>query len=176
MPRGGRSTWPPPSSRSRRAARYRAPSGAVYPVSWTVTIPSRQIALDVATPLENQELATTAAGVTYWEGLIDVRGTAGGRAIRGRGYLEMTGYKGSLGRVMSLSRRPRRPLPLTGLLRGLHHSPALAGGDVELRRDADGAERRARPTAPTPARAPAASDTAPTRRRRRPPPAWRDRR
>ena len=72
-------------------------------MSWTVSIPSRQIALDVATPLENQELATTAAGVTYWEGLIDVRGTAGGRAVAGRGYLEMTGYKGSLGRVMSLT-------------------------------------------------------------------------
>ena len=75
----------------------------MYPVSWTVTIPSRRIALEVATPLENQELATTAAGVTYWEGLIDVRGTAAGRAVSGRGYLEMTGYKGSLGRVMSLS-------------------------------------------------------------------------
>jgi predicted secreted hydrolase len=82
---------------------YRAPSGAVYPASWTVSIPSRQIALAVATPLENQELATTAAGVTYWEGLIDVRGTAAGRAVQGRGYLEMTGYKGSLGRVMSLT-------------------------------------------------------------------------
>jgi predicted secreted hydrolase len=81
---------------------YRAPSGAVYPVRWTVTIPSRQIALDVATPLDNQELATATAGITYWEGLIDVRGTAGGRAVQGRGYLEMTGYKGSLGRVMSL--------------------------------------------------------------------------
>jgi predicted secreted hydrolase len=74
----------------------------VYPVRWTVAIPSREIALDVATPLDNQELATATAGITYWEGLIDVRGTAGGRAVQGRGYLEMTGYKGSLGRVMSL--------------------------------------------------------------------------
>ena len=35
--------------------------------------------------------------------MIDVRGTARGRPVGGRGYLEMTGYKGSLGRVMSLT-------------------------------------------------------------------------
>ena len=75
-------TWPPPTSRSRPGRTYRAPSGAVYPVGWTVAIPAQQIALEVSTPLENQELATPAAGVTYWEGLIDVRGTAGGRADR----------------------------------------------------------------------------------------------
>ena len=83
------------------APTFRAPSGAVYPVAWTVAIPGQQIALEVTTPLDNQELATRVAGVTYWEGMIDVRGTAGGAATSGRGYLEMTGYKGSLGRVMS---------------------------------------------------------------------------
>ena len=81
----------------------RAPSGATYPVAWTIAVPAHQIALEVSTPLEDQELATTAAGVTYWEGLIDVRGQAAGRPVAGRGYLEMTGYKGSLGRVMSLT-------------------------------------------------------------------------
>ena len=70
-------------------------------MAWTVAIPGQQLALEVTTPLDNQELATRVAGVTYWEGMIDVRGTAGGAAISGRGYLEMTGYKGSLGRVMS---------------------------------------------------------------------------
>jgi predicted secreted hydrolase len=39
--------------------------------------------------------------VAYWEGLVDVVGTSRGAAIQGRGYLEMTGYKGSLGRVMT---------------------------------------------------------------------------
>jgi predicted secreted hydrolase len=87
----------------------RAPSGAAYPVAWSIAVPSQQIALEVTTPLENQELATTAAGVTYWEGLIDVRGHAGRRAVTGRGYLEMTGYKGSLGRVMSLDTRSVAP-------------------------------------------------------------------
>jgi predicted secreted hydrolase len=80
---------------------YAAPSGARYPVSWQVAIPSLQLALDISTPLESQELQTPGAGIAYWEGMIDVRGTARGRTVTGRGYLEMTGYKGSLGRVMS---------------------------------------------------------------------------
>ena len=80
---------------------FRAPSGAVYPISWTITVPSQQLELRVSTPLQNQELVTTGAGVAYWEGLVDVAGTARGAGIQGRGYLEMTGYKGSLGRVMT---------------------------------------------------------------------------
>ena len=80
---------------------FRAPSGAVYPISWTITVPSQQLELRVSTPLQNQELVTTGAGVAYWEGLVDVAGTARGASIQGRGYLEMTGYKGSLGRVMT---------------------------------------------------------------------------
>ena len=43
-----------------------------------------------------QELRTErSTGVTYWEGAIDVRGTRDGREVRGRGYLEMTGYSGA---------------------------------------------------------------------------------
>ena len=38
------------------------------------------------------------------EGAIDVRGRAGSRAVRGRGYLEMTGYAGSMGRVLGYDR------------------------------------------------------------------------
>jgi predicted secreted hydrolase len=79
----------------------RAPSGAVYPIRWTVEIPRERMTLDVTTPLANQELSTKNSGVSYWEGLIDVAGTSGGRSVSGRGYLEMTGYRGSLGRVLS---------------------------------------------------------------------------
>jgi predicted secreted hydrolase len=32
--------------------------------------------------------------VNYWEGAVEVGGTREGRPIRGRGYLEMTGYSG----------------------------------------------------------------------------------
>ena len=45
--------------------------------------------------LEDQELRTTeSAGVTYWEGAVDVTGTVAGQSVAGRGYLEMTGYAG----------------------------------------------------------------------------------
>ena len=76
-------------------------SGARYPVGWRIAIPAHGLALTVSTPLANQELRTAAStGVTYWEGAIDVAGTARGRRVSGRGYLEMTGYAGSMGRVL----------------------------------------------------------------------------
>jgi len=81
---------------------FRSANGAVYPVEWTLAIPSQQIALQVTTPLDNQELDLgRSTGVAYWEGAIDVTGRSGGQPVSGRGYLEMTGYKGSLGRVLS---------------------------------------------------------------------------
>jgi predicted secreted hydrolase len=80
---------------------YRAPSGATYPIRWSIAVPQADIMLDVTTPMENQELSTKGAGVHYWEGMIDIKGTVAGAPITGRGYLEMTGYRGSLGRVMS---------------------------------------------------------------------------
>jgi predicted secreted hydrolase len=80
---------------------YRAPSSATYPIRWSIGVPQARMMLDVTTPMDNQELSTEGAGVHYWEGMIDVTGTVAGAPITGRGYLEMTGYRGSLGRVMS---------------------------------------------------------------------------
>jgi predicted secreted hydrolase len=83
---------------------FKARSGATYPVAWRVAIPSEGVTLDVTTPLVDQELSTDkSSGITYWEGLIDIVGSAKGAPVRGRGYLEMTGYRGSLGRVLSSS-------------------------------------------------------------------------
>jgi predicted secreted hydrolase len=76
-------------------------SGARYPIAWRVSVPRHGIALDVSTPLDDQELRTAGStGISYWEGLVDVTGRAGGRSVTGRGYLEMTGYAGSMGRVL----------------------------------------------------------------------------
>jgi predicted secreted hydrolase len=86
---------------TRPGRTFRAPSGATYPIEWHVAIPAHDLHLRVSTPLEDQELSTLASGVAYWEGAIDVTGTSAGTPISGRGYLEMTGYKGSLGRIMS---------------------------------------------------------------------------
>lgn len=82
---------------------WRSPaSGARYPVEWHVVIPGRQVDLEVAAALDDQELHTEhSTGVTYWEGAIDVTGSANGRAVKGRGYLEMTGYAGrSMGALL----------------------------------------------------------------------------
>jgi predicted secreted hydrolase len=74
-------------------------SGARYPTSWKIEVPTLELSL-VATPaLEDQELRPIRSGVdlTYWEGLISLSGRAKGRPIAGRGYLEMTGYAKSFG-------------------------------------------------------------------------------
>ena len=83
-------------------AQFRSKNGAVYPIEWTVTVPSQRIDLEVTTPLNDQELSLErSTGIAYWEGMIDVSGSAAGAPVSGSGYLEMTGYHGSLGRVLS---------------------------------------------------------------------------
>ena len=75
---------------------------ATYPVEWSVRIPEAALDLRVRAVVDDQELRTPdSTGVTYWEGAIDVTGTHAGTPIRGRGYLEMTGYAGrAMGDVM----------------------------------------------------------------------------
>jgi predicted secreted hydrolase len=70
-------------------------SGARYPVTWSIAVPSAGLTAEVRAAFPAQELRTeSSTAVTYWEGAIDVSGTTSGRAVRGRGYLEMTGYTG----------------------------------------------------------------------------------
>ena len=81
---------------------FTSKNGAVYPIEWTIGIPSQRIELTVTTPLEDQELSLVrSTGIAYWEGMIDVAGKTGSDTVTGSGYLEMTGYHGSLGRVLS---------------------------------------------------------------------------
>ena len=63
-------------------------SGAEYPVRWRVRVPSAGLDLEVAAAFEAQELDAT---VRYWEGAVDVTGSASGV-----GFLEMTGYADGL--------------------------------------------------------------------------------
>jgi len=60
-----------------------------YPVAWRMRIPGEELELRIEAVQDDQELRS---GFRYWEGAVDVTGTAGGEAIGGRGYLEMTGY------------------------------------------------------------------------------------
>jgi predicted secreted hydrolase len=70
------------------------PTGARYPIGWRVTLPAQQAEFVIRAAMENQELAL--GPTTYWEGAIDANGTREGKAIKGRGYLELTGYAGPL--------------------------------------------------------------------------------
>jgi predicted secreted hydrolase len=68
-------------------------SGATYPMSWRVAVPSFGIALVLRPLMKDQELVTrSSTRVTYWEGAVDVAGSFGNVAINGQGYVEMTGY------------------------------------------------------------------------------------
>lgn len=68
-------------------------SGATYPVAWTVDTPSGRF--QVRALLDDQELDSRAStGAIYWEGVSALSDPAG--AAIGRGYLEMTGYAGTL--------------------------------------------------------------------------------
>jgi predicted secreted hydrolase len=76
---------------------WRSPeSGASYPTAWKIDLPRHGLRMDVAAAFENQELRTPeSTGVTYWEGSVNIAGLSGASKIRGRGYLEMTGYAGA---------------------------------------------------------------------------------
>jgi predicted secreted hydrolase len=69
-------------------------SGANYPIGWRIRLPEQALDFTVTTPVEDQELALPP--LTYWEGAIDAAGECRGKAITGRGYLELTGYAGAL--------------------------------------------------------------------------------
>ncbi len=78
---------------------------AVYPIRWTVNVPSLGLKLEATTPMANQELAGKSRfSPTYWEGAMDFQGTAKGEPVRGAGYLEMTGYD----RPVNLGQRDAR--------------------------------------------------------------------
>ena len=69
-------------------------TAAKYPVGWRIEVPGEALQLSVKPAVENQELALMP--LTYWEGAVEITGTRAGQPVRGRGYLELTGYSGPL--------------------------------------------------------------------------------
>jgi predicted secreted hydrolase len=69
--------WTSPRSRVR------------YPSRWRLTVPGAALTLEIVPRLADQELVV---GTRYWEGAVRVDGIADGRAIAGRGYVELVGY------------------------------------------------------------------------------------
>jgi predicted secreted hydrolase len=68
-------------------------TGAVYPARWTLSVPSENLRLEIEPHLAGQELTLSYA---YWEGAVRVEGERAGKVVAGNGYVEMTGYAGSM--------------------------------------------------------------------------------
>ncbi|MCG6927556.1 MAG: carotenoid 1,2-hydratase [Acidobacteria bacterium] len=75
-------------------ARWTSPeTGATYPARWRLRVPGEGLDLLVEPWVDDQELRTS---FVYWEGAVRASGTRGGRAVSGHGYVELTGYAGSM--------------------------------------------------------------------------------
>jgi len=68
-------------------------SNASYPARWRIRVPSEDLELEIEPLVADQEMRTS---FTYWEGAVRVSGTARGRRVEGRGYVELTGYARSM--------------------------------------------------------------------------------
>lgn len=77
-----------------RTGSWRSPrSGGEYPAGWRVAIPSANLTLDVTPWIQDQEMQVS---YVYWEGAVRVAGSANGQAASGNGYVELTGYAGTM--------------------------------------------------------------------------------
>ncbi len=73
-------------------------SGGRYPSHWRMKVLSAGIEIELRSLVPSQELLTEGStGVIYWEGAVAGKGTSAGRPITCEGYVELTGYAGSLG-------------------------------------------------------------------------------
>ncbi len=68
-------------------------TSANYPVGWRARIPAEDLDLEISAVIDDQEMRKA---FLYWEGAVEVSGMVGAEPIRGRGYLEMTGYASSM--------------------------------------------------------------------------------
>ncbi len=70
-------------------------TGARYPTTWHLKIAAMNLDVTIRSAFQDQELRLKP--VTYWEGAVRVQGERQSKAVQGSGYLEMTGYAGSVG-------------------------------------------------------------------------------
>lgn len=69
-------------------------SGIAFPQLFTVTMENIGYTLKFTPLFDAQAIPTLGIGAAFWEGVVDVTGTAkDGKAITGRGYRELVGYK-----------------------------------------------------------------------------------
>jgi predicted secreted hydrolase len=73
-------------------------SGGRYPNRWRIKVPRAKIEMAFSALVPSQELLTEGStGVIYWEGAVAGEGTSDGNPMTCEGYVELTGYAGSLG-------------------------------------------------------------------------------
>ena len=73
-------------------------SQATYPSGWQIKIPDAGYILTLEPTLADQELRPGGRSpIIYWEGQVKIQGTKNQQPITGQGYVELTGYAGSLG-------------------------------------------------------------------------------
>jgi predicted secreted hydrolase len=93
-PDGTTQTLGPDDFTLERAGQWRsARTGATYPSGWVLTIPAADLRLTITPLLADQEMNVSYA---YWEGAVDAEGTMAGKPVSGSGYVELTGYAGSM--------------------------------------------------------------------------------
>lgn len=80
-------TWKSPKSR------------ATYPSKWQIEIPKLDLTVQGKSLLSDQELNTSTA--TYWEGAVAFEGTLKQQPLRGKGYVELTGYADRLDSLLA---------------------------------------------------------------------------
>ena len=68
-------------------------SGGEYPASWRIAVPSLGLEMAGRPLLADQELNVSTV---YWEGAVEFAGTLDGAPVGARGYIELTGYAGSM--------------------------------------------------------------------------------
>ena len=68
-------------------------SGGEYPAGWHISVPSIGLELTGRPQMANQELNVSTV---YWEGAVAFEGTRDGAPISAEGYIELTGYAGSM--------------------------------------------------------------------------------
>lgn len=73
---------------------WRSPrTGGEYPSGWSISVASENLSLVIEPHLADQELDLS---FDYWEGAVKITGTWHGRTVTGHGYVELTGYAGSM--------------------------------------------------------------------------------
>lgn len=63
-----------------------------YPTGFTLKIPGAALTLEVDALFPDQELVTVISKPAFWEGACTVAGLRNGRSVKGKGYVERSGF------------------------------------------------------------------------------------